>query len=110
MSASTLRTLIAGPALAVCLAGPVGTDALAQDGVHGKLGTAGVKVSRQAAGGGTLIIIVNQGREFAKYSAPQSTQAVLLCCTFGKCSPITPNTALFCDIVINCPGEACYPQ
>jgi hypothetical protein len=100
-------------ALAVCLAGLGGSQALSQAKVHGKLGTAGVEVqaSDRTGGGGKLIVVKRDGREFAKYSVPAGTQGVLLCCTFGHCIPIGPDPALACDIVVYCPGGwACTPQ
>jgi hypothetical protein len=87
------------------------TQAFSQTQTRGKLGTAGVKVDVLTRGDTKQIVVKRNGQAFAKYAAPTGTRSVLLCCTFGNCSPIGPNTNLICDIVINCPvGWACVPE
>ena len=92
--------------------GAVATTAFAEtSALRGKLGTSSVAIqnSGQRAGSRSMVILY-QGREFAKFNAPTGVPT-LHCCSFGHCNPITPNTALICDIVINCPeGGYCQPQ
>lgn len=101
---SRSSNLIATMALAICVAGLVGVDATAQP--RGKLGTAEVAVQQS---GGNLVVLY-QGREFAKFAAPSGRQRTLYCCTANKCTPIGSSPALACDIVVYCTGQDCAPQ
>jgi hypothetical protein len=106
-----LAIVVAAIATQVIL-GAVATTAIAEtSALRGKLGTSSIAVQNSGQRSGSRnMVILYQGREFARPSAPTGVPT-LHCCSFGHCNPITPNTALICDIVINCPeGGYCQPQ
>jgi len=111
MSPTRLKNLMIGATLVAGLSGFGASEALSQQRLEGKLGTAGVAVQVADPGsGGKLVVVKRNGRDFARYSAPAGTQGVLLCCFFGECKPVGPGND-FCDIVVNCPpGWGCFPE
>ena len=115
MSTPLKRILLRVAAVSVTTAGLVTADALAQaprPEPRSQLGIANVIVREASRKGGSRdLVILYQGREFAKLAAPLHKQRALYCCN-PVCTPITPNTALICQIVINCPAgsAACFPQ